>query len=253
MTHDPHDGLSPSARALLGRASAPRPRTPEERRRTTQRVARLAVAPLVAGGAWFSWKGALLAAALVAGGIGVAVTRRSSPPTSAPGSVAPRVVTPRAVARVEEPAPRFGPPAPRPAPLPAPTPGVVARATRPVVSPARLLSRPVEPPPTAPVAAPTVIASAPGGATAPVVAHPTEDDMHRLERARQLLGSEPSEALRLAESVSSTEVVEERELIAMDALHRLGRGDALRARGQRFIERFPRSLYAERVRRWLRP
>lgn len=253
MTHDPHDGLSPSARALLRRAAPPRPRTPEERRRTTQRVARLAVAPLVAGGAWFSWKGALLAATLIAGGVGVAVARRSSAPPSAPVRIAPRMVTPRAVARVEEPAPMFGPPAP----LPAPPPVVVARATRPVVSPARLPSRPpsrpVEPPPTAPVAAPTVIASAPGGATAPVVAHPTEDDMHRLERARQLLGSEPSEALRLAEAVSSTEVVEERELIAMDALHRLGRGDALRVRGQRFIERFPRSLYAERVRRWLRP
>lgn len=251
MTHDPHDGLSPSARALLGRASAPRPRTAEERRRTTQRVARLAVAPLVAGGAWFSWKGALLAAALVAGGVGVAVARRSPPPPPAPVRVAPRAVTTPVVRRVEEqPARVFGPPAPAPE-----VPRVVAaRPVRPVVSPARSPSRAVEPAPGAPVVAPPVIASAPtGGDTAPVIARPMEDGQHVLERARQLLGSEPAEALRIAETVSSREVVEERELIAMDALHRLGRGDDLRARGQRFIERFPRSLYAERVRRWLRP
>lgn len=246
MTYDPHDGLSPSARALLGRASPPRPRTAEERRRTTQRVARLAVAPMVAGGAWFSWKGALLAAALVAGGVGVAVTRRSPAPPPALVRVTPRAVVPRVAARVEVPAPTFGPPA---SPVEVPR-VVVARALRPVVAPVRSASRAAEPSP----AAPTVTASAPtGGVPAPVVARPPEDDQHVLERARQLLGSDPAEALRIAEAVSWREVIEERELIAMDALHRLGRGDDLRARGQRFLERFPRSLYAERVRRWLRP
>ncbi len=251
MTHDPHDGLSPAARALLDRASAPRPRTADERRRTTQRVARLAVAPVVAGGAWLSWKGALLAAALVAGGVGVAVAHRVSTPSPVPVRVAPRVVSAPVAVRVEEPpAPMFGPSLP-PAEV---APVVAVRPARPVVSPARSPARPVEPMPAAPVVAPTVIASAPvGSVAAPVVAHPMEDDQRTLERARQLLASDPAEALRIAESVSSAALAEERELIALDALRRMGRGDALRARGQRFIERHPRSLYAERVRRWLLP
>jgi len=48
-------------------------------------------------------------------------------------------------------------------------------------------------------------------------------------------------------------LAEEREVIAVEALHRLGRGEATRARAQAFLQRWPRSLYADRVRRWVGP
>lgn len=249
MTDDPHDGLSPSARALLRHAPAPRPRTAEERRRTSQRVARLAVAPAVAGGAWLSWKGGLLAATLVvAGGVGVAVVRRPPPPDvslPAPVRVAPRAAPRPLPARTP---PEYGPSLPPPVEAP-PAPAV--RSARPAtVRPRPIVEGPpiVEAPPV-PIAA---LAPAGGGST-PVVARPPEDEDHALARAQSLLASDPAEALRIVEPLTRESSAEERDFIALDALRRMGRVDALRSRGERFLQRFPRSLYAERVRRWLQP
>lgn len=73
-----------------------------------------------------------------------------------------------------------------------------------------------------------------------------------LERARAALSTDPAEALRVVESGAASErFAEERSLIAMEAERRLGRTESLHARAEAFLERFPRSLYAERVRRWV--
>lgn len=92
-----------------------------------------------------------------------------------------------------------------------------------------------------------------GGGLGASVARPTESELERVERARSLLRSDPAEALRVAEAGASESLAEEREVIAVEALHRLGRGEATRARAEAFLRRWPRSLYAERVRRWVGP
>lgn len=250
MTHDPREGLSPSARALLGRAAAPRPRTEEERRRTTRRVARLVVAPAVVG-AWLSWKGALLAAALVAGAVGVVVARRPAPTPATP-TIVRRAAPARSVSAPAPlpPAEQFGPPSPPPV---VEAPRVeVARPARARVVPAAPGPMAETPAPALPTPAP-VVASAPVGGPGSTAAPPVESEIQALERARSLLGSDPAGALRVVESLSHGTMNEERDLIALDALRRLGRVDALRTLGEQFLQRFPRSLYAERVRRWLRP
>jgi hypothetical protein len=58
------------------------------------------------------------------------------------------------------------------------------------------------------------------------VAPPREDAVRALERARSMLGSDPAEALRIAEGVTGANNTEEREMIAVEALQRLGRTEA---------------------------
>jgi beta-phosphoglucomutase-like phosphatase (HAD superfamily) len=60
MSDDRYEGMSDSARSLLRSVGGPRPRTGPERARTARQVARIAATPVVAGGLWLSWKGALL-------------------------------------------------------------------------------------------------------------------------------------------------------------------------------------------------
>jgi hypothetical protein len=73
-----------------------------------------------------------------------------------------------------------------------------------------------------------------------------------LERARRLLGQSPERALLLAnhhlESYSPGRLGAERELIAIDALVRLGRVDQARHRAAPLLTGDSGSLYARRVR-----
>jgi hypothetical protein len=84
--------------------------------------------------------------------------------------------------------------------------------------------------------------------TAPL---PQEEDL--LERATQALRREPMEALTLADEHARTFVagrlVQEREFIAIQALSKLSRFDAGRARAKAFLERYSTSPYANDVRR----
>lgn len=258
MSDDRFEGMSDSARSLLRSAGAPRPRTGPERARTTRQVARIAATPVVAGGLWLSWKGALLAAALVAGGVGVAVARRDPAPSAPPpsSSVAPRQ---RPAGRVTPAVPPAPPPAVTPAPPPAVSPAppaAPARAQRTVAArPARSASTPavVEAPEAPAPAAALEPSTVTGGGGASALARPVESELERVERARSLLRSDPAEALRVVEGASGGGLAEEREVIAVEALHRLGRTEATRSRAEAFLRRWPRSLYAERVRRWLVP
>ncbi len=72
MSHDPHDGMSSGASALLRHAPKRRALAPPpERARTTAAVRRVAATPFIAASVWLSWKGIALAAALLlAGGLG---------------------------------------------------------------------------------------------------------------------------------------------------------------------------------------
>ena len=124
-----------------------------------------------------------------------------------------------------------------------------------------------------PVASPTNVTSVPRVAVAPtasaegvyssvtadraspesvgpgVVARPTEIAL--LRDARLALGSNPSEALALAEQHRTLfprgAMVQERELIAISALARLGRHTAVLARAAQFERDFPNSPYRKQV------
>lgn len=247
MSHDPHDGMSPGARALLRHAPAPRPRTAAERARTTAAVRRVAATPAVAASVWLGWKGLALAAAVALGGVALASRPRPAAPPPRATPPVPRVTDApparAAIAHVTAPRP-LAPRAPTPS---APTPREVAlRALR---APATHAEPRLPPPPPTPLRVDPPAALASGSAA---IAPPPEDETLTLERARATLQSDPAEALRIVEGASTGErFAEERALIAMEAERRLGNTPALQSRAARFLARFPRSLYAERVRRWV--
>lgn len=241
MSHDPHDGMSPGARALLRHAPTPRPRTDAERARTTAAVRRVAATPAVAASVWLSWKGVALASALALGGVALATRPRpAAPPPRATMSVPPATAPP---AR----APDAHVAAPRPLVPSAPTRRALAPRVLRAPSPRTALHEP-SPPPTPRRVDPPAVPLAGSTALAP----PSEDETHTLERARATLQSDPAAALRIVERASTSErFAEERALIAMEAERRMGNTPALQSRAARFLARFPRSLYAERVRRWV--
>lgn len=80
-----------------------------------------------------------------------------------------------------------------------------------------------------------------------------EDEISLITRAEGALrASSPREALRLLtehrQRFSRGILVEEREVLAMDALGRLNRWDEAEARAARFLETYPRSALVPRVR-----
>lgn len=76
-----------------------------------------------------------------------------------------------------------------------------------------------------------------------------------LERARRLLRSNPAGALaettRHARTFPRARLASERDIIAIDALRRLGRTSAARRRARRLISRAPNGIYADRARAML--
>jgi hypothetical protein len=79
----------------------------------------------------------------------------------------------------------------------------------------------------------------------------TPDEMELLKRARAALAGNPGSALQYAEQhkqhYASGALNEERELIAITALVRLGRQSAAARRAERFRQRYPRSLYNKQI------
>ena len=77
-----------------------------------------------------------------------------------------------------------------------------------------------------------------------------------MAQLRRALRSDPARALALANAGQQEfrrgQLVEEREAIAVLALARLGRRAELDRRGARFLRRYPRSAFAERIERQLR-
>ncbi len=93
-------------------------------------------------------------------------------------------------------------------------------------------------------------------APAPVASAPRCDEVDLVERAdMQLRSGAPAAALAALREhelrCPSGILVQERERIAIEALAKLGRDDAARARAQAFEERFPSSPHLRRVRQVL--
>lgn len=132
-------------------------------------------------------------------------------------------------------------------PAPAPTEVSLAPAPPPSPSPSPLPPNdealPAAPPTASAPRSPAPSARAP-------VSHPsTEEDL--LARARERLQSSPAAALSIAEEHARLyprgQLVQEREVIAIDALARLGRPAEAQARGQRFLAAYPRSIFRTKV------
>jgi outer membrane protein assembly factor BamD (BamD/ComL family) len=72
-----------------------------------------------------------------------------------------------------------------------------------------------------------------------------------LERAQDALRARPAEALALcndhAKRFPNGMLVQEREMVAIEALVKVGRRDEARARADRFKARFPGSTHARRL------
>jgi len=89
------------------------------------------------------------------------------------------------------------------------------------------------------------------------IAHDPEAELALLGRAQALLDSDPNGALNVlgehSRSYARGVFSEEREVLALEAESKLGHKALARARAGRFMERFPRSAHARRVRTLLEP
>jgi hypothetical protein len=135
---------------------------------------------------------------------------------------------------------------------------VVVSQPEPESAPPPLATLPVEPPsiapapaPTEPTAEPEAIASAapPAEPIAPRPAPPSETEL--LDAAQRALGGDPAMALRLcgdhARHHPGGALAQEREVIAIDALVRLGRRGEAEARAARFRQQHPGSGHLRRL------
>jgi hypothetical protein len=173
---------------------------------------------------------------LAAGGGGVLATRGSMGPTvvmapgAAPSTTDVVLVPPPAPARstsdvADAPLPPISAPRPRPRPATSRTPSSPAASSVQSASAEPLFAAPQEPPLT------------------------TERGL--VERARRALADDPARALDLANLADDTypsgSLVQEREVVAIEALVHLGRIDEARARGEHFLRRFPGSVHERHV------
>jgi hypothetical protein len=108
-------------------------------------------------------------------------------------------------------------------------------------------SAPVDPSPAAEAPRPIPVQTATGAQGAGTA----DAELTLLASAQDALASNPEVALSLAESHAArfphAVMVQEREVIAIEALLRLGRVEAARARADRFYRAFPRSAHRARI------
>jgi hypothetical protein len=85
----------------------------------------------------------------------------------------------------------------------------------------------------------------------PVPTPPTETEFSLLEQAQRALSDDPQRALALADRdgrlYPAGSLAQEREVIAIEALMKLGRSDEARLRADRFSRTFPGSAHTPRV------
>jgi hypothetical protein len=173
-----------------------------------------------------SWQRTLLVAAVIAlpavaaafVGYRLVVSRRAPSVNSVPTSAIPRPVK----------SPTNRVPTPSPAPTVAPSEPVPAPSSRPSIAQPKATD---------------------GGAQ--------QNEFELIGQARARMSSSPAEALamagRHARLYPSGVLAQERELIAIESLERLGRADEAKARAQRFAARFPGSAHLPRLKRFLDP
>ena len=201
--------------------------------------------------------GAILGAVLGLAVIGLhTFATRSEAPPAAPHEA------PAAILRAE--------PARAPAPEPARLDDAIMTqkaAARAIAAPANAPSSSAEPAPRAasptPSSAPTAITAAAGASPDLAAGSPqgtfaaepptvdSETDIQLLHRAQDALGGAPSRALDLvsrhAARFPGSALGQEREVLAIDALVRLGRVSEARARAAAFAARFPTSAHLHRL------
>lgn len=82
-------------------------------------------------------------------------------------------------------------------------------------------------------------------------APPVATELELVQRAQAALASDPDRALELTREHARTypkgELVEEREVLAVEALARLGRSEEASRRALAFVRRFPQTPYAARL------
>jgi hypothetical protein len=234
------DGARPAVRSLLESAALDEP-TAAQLESLTRRLAPQLSGPAGGGGGGGASGGASLAvkggAVLVVTGLVTAAFvagRQTRPPVEPPSAVAPAVPSvPVPSAAV----PVAVPPTPI-VPSPPPAPAVPPPSVGPKVA------RPPLPPPT----------PAPAPPPAPVGA--AEDaDLELLQRAMSSQSAEVK--LSLAEEhlarFPKSALAQEREVLAIDALVRLGRRDEARTRLGRFARQWPTSAHLVRLEHLLAP
>jgi type IV secretory pathway VirB10-like protein len=215
-----------AVRALLRDAPGTRRMTADDRARTRARLAPLAGVAVGVGS--FAWlQGAAIGAGLAVLTVGAVEIGSAVVSHEPPGN-------------------------------PAPAASVVYQRPRAPASPASTAPSPVEPP--APVA-PSAPEPSPRPAARPTEAPPPRDadtlaeEAALLERARASLGTSPAGALAITEEHAAKfpggKLSVERELLAIDALRRLGRVAEARSRGEALLSRAQGSLYEDRIRKLL--
>jgi len=121
------------------------------------------------------------------------------------------------------------------------SPGALPDAPRPAVSTA-VRSAPVQPA-TAHASSP-----APAASTSPRI----HEELVHMRTLRQLAATDPTAALAMADEgqrrFAAGVFTQEREVIAIEALQRLGQADTARRRATRFLEDHPESPFADKVR-----
>jgi hypothetical protein len=226
-------------RALLRSARGSQPMPPEARARSAARIDRLLVVPAAAGVLF--WIKGVAAAGICFAGVVAAVhvapallaRIESEPPSRAP-IASPRAATPSTeAARGNAPLPspssvdRSEPALPETAPSPLPASSIAPTAH------SRDRRLPAEP-----------------SSSADAV-DPLAREAAMLEAARGALDRDPARTLALLDRHAATfpsgGLAIERELLAVDALERLGRFREAQARGTALLERAPGSIYEERV------
>ena len=220
-------------RGLVGSSRWSRPMSAETRARSVARVERLVAVPAAAG--LLLWlKGVAIAASVgVVAGVVAAYTLPSHTPASANAGLGATAPSPPAAR------------APRVTESPTTTPPTVTSALATTIGSAP---------------APRKRLSPPSSATKPTsIEPPLEDSLAReaamLEEARSALDRAPAEALaRLDEHAAdfpTGALAPERELLAIEALRRLGRFADARRRGEALLASSRGGLYEDRVRKTL--
>lgn len=216
-------------RELLRGVPPSRGMTADERARSRARLVRHVSIAAVAGG--LSW----IPGAALGAGLGVIVGAAS---LFAPGWPAP--------SRAAAPAPAVTAPviaSAHVAASAAPSSSASAEASAPASA------EPLPPAPRASAAAPSSTGSAEPAAAVDVLA----EEVALLDRARAALASSPAQALALADEHAARfprgKLGMEREMVAIDALRRLGREGEAKARGDAVLSRARGSLYEERIRK----
>lgn len=186
-------------------------------------------------GATASAGGLAVGALLLAGGLAAALGWQ----LSGPAEVAPALASRGAVSQRAEPEPMV---APTPMRVPALAPVALDEGVE--------LEEPVEE-----VEAPRGRRVRGVRSEGPVAAKAPADylrEARELNAARGLLGSDPAQALALAEAGSASfragAFVQEWEGVAVLALFELGRVDEARARGEAHLQQYPNGTYAPRIR-----